>query len=679
MMRMPSKLSWTLNRLRCMSAGEVAHRLGKSVQTRVESLGLARQPVPPPSIPASRPGWLAAPAGVPGTERLLASADRIVAGRFDVLGLQDVLLGMPPRWNRDAATGIEAPLVFGKRLDYRNEALVGNIKTLWEPSRHLELVTLAQAHALSGAPAYARAARTLVQSWIEQCPWPLGVHWSSSLELAIRLLNWSAAWNLLGGFSSPLFEGDDGRAFRDQWLGSVYRHCRFIDGHLSRHSSANNHLLGEWMGLFVASLTWPCWPESARWQARSREGFEAEALAQNAPDGVNREQALYYHHEVADMMLIAGLAGRAHGVEFSPAWRLRLEAMMDFVLAVLDAGGHVPAIGDADDALMLRLHHEPDWDPYRSLLASCAVLFSRGDFKAASGSFDAKSLWLLGDAGARGYDALPATAPVPRRRVFEEGGYAVLGSRFGTPGEVRIVADAGPLGYLSIAAHGHADALAFTLSAAGRPLLVDPGTYAYHTERDWRDHFRGTAAHNTVCIDGVDQSEIGGNFMWLRKARATLHEVRLDPSGDVWDASHDGYGRLPDPVRHRRRIEVDHDGSRIVVTDTLHCLGEHRAQVCWQFAEGLDVTIEGDEVRVRDGAARTLTMHMPGAPVTCRLLHGSTHPRGGWVSPGFGIKRPAPSIRWEGALRGTTQWRTEIRLHATPAAWSSKAQEETAS
>jgi Heparinase II/III-like protein len=243
---------------------------------------------------------------------------------------------------------------------------------------------------------------------------------------------------------------------------------------------------------------------------------------------------------------------------------------------------------------------------------------------------------------------------------------------------VRMVADAGPLGYLSIAAHGHADALAFTLSAAGRPLLVDPGTYAYHTERDWRDHFRGTAAHNTVCVDGLDQSEIGGNFMWLRKAQATLHEVRLDPSGDVWDASHDGYARLPDPVRHRRRIEVHHDARRIVVTDTLHCLGEHRAEVCWQFAEGLDVTIDGNEVRVRDGAATALTMHMHGASLTCRLLQGSTDPKGGWVSPSFGIKRPAPSIRWEGALRGTTQWRTEIRLHATPAAWSARAQEETA-
>ena len=96
------------------------------------------------------------------------------------------------------------------------------------------------------------------------------------------------------------------------------------------------------------------------------------------------------------MMLLAGLAARARGTDFSAAYWQRLEAMMDFVLATMDAGGNVPMIGDADDALMVRLHHEADWDPYRSLLASCAVLFERGDFKSASGGFDSKSRWLLG-------------------------------------------------------------------------------------------------------------------------------------------------------------------------------------------------------------------------------------------------------------------------------------------
>src|SRR5207245_173758 len=100
------------------------------------------------------------------------------------------------------------------------------------------------------------------------------------------------------------------------------------------------------------------------------------------------------------------------------------------------------------------------------------------------------------------------------RLAFPAGGYYVLGSDLDQPAEVRVIADCGPLGYLSIAAHGHADALSFTLSIAGDEVLIDPGTYAYHTHSGWRAHFRGTAAHNTVRIDGVDQSVPAGNFLW---------------------------------------------------------------------------------------------------------------------------------------------------------------------
>jgi hypothetical protein len=661
-----------------MSAAEVGHRCAQALRARAESAGWLRAKPPPPALPRDAPRWLARPREQPHADALLERADRIAAGRFDVLHLDDVALGMPPRWNRDPETGIEAPFAFGKRIDYRDTRVVGNIKTPWEPARHLELATLAQAWAASGDDKYLRACRTLLHSWLEQCPYPLGVHWASSLELAIRLVNWSAAWSLLGGFGSPLFDGSEGRALRDEWLASVYRHCHFIEHHRSLHSSANNHLLGEWLGLFVSASTWPCWPAATRWRAIARSGFEAEALKQNAPDGVNREQATGYHREVAEMMLIARAVARAAGGGFSPEYRQRLEAMLDFVLALIDAGGRVPMIGDADDALMLRLHHEPDWDPFRSLLASGAALFHRADFKAAAGGFDTRSRWLLGDAGAQAFAALPAAPAAARKRLFEHGGYAVLGSGFGTAGELKIVADAGPLGYLAIAAHGHADALAFTLSAHGRELLVDPGTYAYHTERRWRDHFRGTAAHNTVRIDGVDSSRIGGAFLWLHKANATLHECSFGPERDVWEASHDGYRRLADPVVHRRRIEVEHASATIVVTDTLSCVGEHAAEFCWQFAEDVDVEVVDDVVVARAGAL-TLRMAMPETTRAPRLLKGSVDPIAGWVSRRFGVKQPAPAVRWPVTVRGTGQWRTEIRLHAATRQRAHERREETAS
>src|SRR6266508_915108 len=153
------------------------------------------------------------------------------------------------------------------------------------------------------------------------------------------------------------------------------------------------------------------------------------------------------------------------------------------------------------------------------------------------------------------------------RRAFSEGGYYILGCDFETGNEIRLVADAGPVGYQTIAAHGHADALAFTLSVGGKEFLIDPGTYAFHTQGPWRRYFRGTAAHNTLRIDGMDQSQPGGTFMWLRKADARCTLWRSSDDRDVFEGRHDGYAHLPDPVEHRRRISLD-KRARQVETDS---------------------------------------------------------------------------------------------------------------
>ncbi len=635
-----------------MGAAEIAYRVRQTARARLERLGvgLAR-----PQVPCGACGrsWLSELPRDVDAVAYRAAADRVLAGRFDVFALRDADLGFPPQWNRDPKTGRLAPLVFGKTLDYRNERLVGDIKYLWEPNRHAELVTLAQAWRLSGEAKYLDGCRRLLESWFEQCPYPLGPNWTSSLEHGVRLANWAVAWFLLG-------EENLEAGFRRRWLDAVYRHCHFIAGHFSRHSSANNHLLGELMGLFIGATVWPLWPESARWGARAARGFEAEALRQTAEDGVNREQAIWYQHEVADMMLLVGCFGRANGTEFSPAYWQRLERMLEFIAALMDAGGHVPMIGDADDARLVRFDPRPEADVFRSLLATGAVQFGRGDFKAKADGFDDKSRWLLGDAAAARFGALPLVRRAPRRE-FPLGGYWILGRDFDTAHEVRIVADAGPLGYLSIAAHGHADALAFTLSVAGREILVDPGTFAYHTRRRWRDHFKGTAAHNTVCVDGLDQSDSGGNFLWTRHARARCERFALKDARETWTGSHDGYRRLADPLLHRRTLDFDRAAGVLRVTDRLECAGRHRVEVLFHAAEMCSVEDDGAEVRVCNGPAKvSLRNTAPGwVP---RLVRGGEAPPQGWVSRRFDGKEPATAIVWAGEIEGTTECVTEIAI-----------------
>lgn len=667
------RLQWTLRRLRAMSPRELGFRLRRKVQEDAEraGIGLAR-----PSAPAgvSGPPWVAPlPRGF-DTQRYTLAADRILDGRFDVFALENAPLGFPPRWNRDPKTGIEAPLEFGFGLDYRDAARVGDVKYLWEINRHLELVTLAQAWHLTADARYARGARVLVDSWLADCPYPCGVNWCASLEHAIRLVNWAFAWQLLGAEGAPIFQAEEGQAFRRRWLDSVYRHCHFVARHFSRHSSANNHLLGEATGLFIACLTWPLWPESSRWLSQARADLEREALQQNFEDGVNKEQAVWYHHSVADMLLIAGLFARANGCDFDSRYWGTLESMLDFVASIMDVEGGVPAIGDADQGVLVRLVPAARTWPgvYRSLLAAGAVLFERPEFRLKAGGLDDKTRWLLGDEAAARFEALdPSGARLPVRRSFPRGGYYILGDRLETPEEIRIVADAGALGYLSIAAHGHADALAFTLTVGGTPFLVDSGTFAYHTERDWRHYFRGTSAHNTVMVDGEDQSVFAGPFLWLQHADATVDEFVCSPGLQVLVAHHDGYQRLADPLTHRRTWRYDTESATLSICDELLCAGEHTAEIFWHFAPECQVTSENgrvvaerDDIRVELESSDNVTVALvrgrsPGRPGERPL---------GWVSSGFDLKAPATTVVGVGRIRGNTRLEARLRIRRRPAA-----------
>lgn len=655
-----ARLFWYVNRLRCMAPEEVRHRVLRGFSMQAERWGLlGSAPVPPPDFTRISHSWIHVPSV--DAAPYLRAADRIAAGRYDLFALRDIELGSPPNWNRDPSTGVIAPLSFGKLLDYRDPQRVGDIKYLWELNRHLHFVTLAQGYALSRAPCYFDVVRSHLESWFESCPPGKGPNWSSALELGIRLINWSVAWQLFGGAGSPLFRGSEGQQIRRRWLDSVFRHAQFIQGHFSLYSSANNHLIGEAAGLFIAALTWPHWPQAGAWLAQAQAVLEREALLQNAPDGVNREQAVSYQQFELDLLLLPLLAGRANGRRLPAAFESRIEAMLEYVASIMDAGGNVPMFGDADDGVVAPLAQGDCRDNYRSLLATGAVLFRRSNFKVKAGKLDDKTRWLCGAGADAAFEQLDdAHARLPVRRAFTNGGYYILGCDFETEDEIRLVADAGPVGYQTIAAHGHADALAFTLSVGGKEFLVDPGTYAYHTHNRWRRYFRGTAAHNTVRVDGVDQSQSGGSFMWLRKANARCTLWRPSDESDLFEGWQDGYMRLADPVTHRRRISLEKAARRVVIEDILQMAGEHDIELFFHLDERCRVDpVPGGYQLSRP--EKTLYLRLPQAEgASVRVYCGSLDPIAGWISRRFDEKQPAPTIAWRARLKGAVVLRSEI-------------------
>jgi len=285
-----------------MSVREVGYRLYKELLVRLERGGIDGMKRVPDATLVERPPWIYPDLEI-DESTLLCEAERSLENCSPIFALSDGISGAEWEWNRDPLTGIRAPLTFGKGLDYRDQSLVGNIKYLWEPNRQLELVTLARAYRVFGEERYLRDISCRLSSWLDQCPYPLGPNWSSSLELGIRLINWSIVWDLLGGKDAPLFAGEDGERLRDRWLTSIYQHVHFIDGYYSKFSSANNHIIGEASGVYVATVVWPFWPKFEKFSRQARSILLRESKKQTHADGVNREQAIAYQQFVIDFLL----------------------------------------------------------------------------------------------------------------------------------------------------------------------------------------------------------------------------------------------------------------------------------------------------------------------------------------------------------------------------------------
>jgi hypothetical protein len=183
------------------------------------------------------------------------------------------------------------------------------------------------------------------------------------------------------------------------------------------------------------------------------------------------------------------------------------------------------------------------------------------------------------------------------------------------------------------------------LSIFGDPCLVDAGTGCYTPDPEWRDYFRGTAAHSTVRIDGRDHAEPAGPFRWHQRPSARVRSWRSDATADVLDAEHDAYARLTDPVRCRRRV-VFVKPDYWVIVDDLEATASHRVELTFQFAPDVKMTAGPEPwIRAETRQGHTLwVLAIASTPVETVISCGETKPPRGWVSADYGLREPAPSV-----------------------------------
>ncbi len=681
---------WYLKRLASMSPAEIVHRSQDAARRRVWK---ARRPDPPPRRDIVGPAGPTVPDGLlDGLEAgpraaLLAAADGLLDGRWTQFGRERDDMTAELDYFGDPVTGTRAPdEAFSLTIDHRDEAAVGNIKFVWEPARHQHLTVLAAAYACSGDERYAeRIAAELAHFWRTN-PFLAGIHWTSGIELGIRLISWTWIRRLLDGWpgavglfeANPTFVEQLGR--HQQWLASLGSHG----------SSANNHVIAEAAGQFVAATAFPLFRDSGAWQAAAAEELARELDLQTFPDGLNRELASDYHGFVLELGLVAWVEAVLVGHPIASSVVEPLGRAIDALHAVVDETGRPHRQGDSDDASGW-LVDPLTADRWHSLLATGAALIEPASWwsiPAPDGPApaDVRTTLVRNCVAGRHRPVRPAGRPDRRPGLFPQAGLSVLratADRDAGADELWCAFDHGPHGFLATAAHAHADALAVEIRSGGVEVVADPGTYCYHGERTWRDHFRSTRAHATVTLDDRDQSEMAGPFLWTRKATATLegHEGLVDDGAAsaplaLSRASHDGYADLG--LIHRREVRLDRSTRTITLIDRIEAGGDGPGapvplEVNLPLGPAVEVELDGSGATARlvwkraggEGEGRAAVTLDPG--LSWRVVKGSESPPAGWYSSDFGTKVPAAQIVGRSLAAGPgAAYTTIIEFPASP-------------
>lgn len=587
-------------------------------------------------------------------EAVIAAAEGILRGEWTVLGTQRPD-SADPDWFWDPVTGRRAPhdrLAF--RVDHRDEEVTGNVKSVWELSRHHHLTVLACAFWLTGEERYARVVDAQLRSWWAENPFLSGVHWTSGIELGVRLTSWVWIRRLLDDWPKvgDLFETNDD-ALRQLWW-----HQRFLAAFPSRGSSANNHAVAEACGLLAASCAFPWFSQSERWRTLATRRLERDWAANTFPSGVNRELASDYHRFVTELGMVAVVESHVAGHPVDDAtWDL-LTRSLDAAAAMLDVRGRPPRQGDGDEgrAVVVDAPEADDW----------SVLLSAGEALVGKCSWwpDVQPSVLataLGSIAPARHLSAPRPPEAPR--AFADAGIHLLRTPPDDGPEIWCRCDGGPHGFLSIAAHAHADALSIEVRYDGVELLVDPGTYCYHGEPEWRSYFRSTLAHNTVEIHGTSQSVENGPFMWGTHAPSRVIDASVgDLAVQSWTAQHRGYAHLDPGVRHVRSVSLDRRARRLTVSDEVRSEERHALRLLFHLGPTVDVVLDGSTGRLQwtgSGGRHQALLRLP-EQLSWSAHRGETDPVLGWYSPRFGERLPTTTLVGEGRPAPTIPFVTTL-------------------
>jgi hypothetical protein len=560
-----------------------------------------------------------------GPDTPVKLSDGLEQGKLRYFEHTIVQAGFPPDWHANPFTGERAPahLHWSEIGDFDN----GDIKILWEPSRFGFVYALVRAYWRTADERYAEMFWQLVEDWREHNLPQLGVNWKCGQEISFRVMAW--CFGHYGFLHAEATSAERVASLAQMIAVSGARVEANLDYALSQH---NNHGISEGLGLWTIGVLFPELRFAEQWKETGRRVLDTQGRELIYDDGAFSQHSVNYHRLMLHDYLWALQLGEVSNQPFTSELKGRVSKAGEFLYQIQDeASGRVPYYGQNDGAMVLPLSN-CDYQDFRPVIQATQYFGTRTRCYS-SGPWDEDLLWLFGP------DALAASVGRNERTDFEaeQGGCYTLRSQDGFV-------------FARCAAFRHrpaqADLLQVDLWWRGQNIALDAGTFSYNAPAPWDDPLSHTAYHNTVSVDGRDQMNRVGRFLWLPWATGRVQSHKRSAAGHLayWEGEHDGYARLNIPALHRRAIL--RVGEHWLVLDRLTSAAEHDYLLHWLL---IDAPYEWDE-----GAGRLMLKTPVGSyhvqvassakESVCSLLRADESRPRGWRAPYYNYREPALSL-----------------------------------
>ena len=487
-------------------------------------------------------------------------------------------------WHIAPDTGRQWPVCFFSSIPYRQGNPFGDVRIAWEPSRlqHLLSLALVAQYKDENSKLATLVLEGQLESWMSDNPPLVGIHYISAMECGLRIL---ALCHALDIVRSRLNKPEKTWPYL---LCLVEQHANFILTRLSLHSSTGNHTIAEAAGLIYAGVLFPEFSRATEWKSVGLKLLEKEADHQILKDGGGVEQSFWYHAFVVDLYVLVGELLQNFKLEVPARIINATERGINFLSTLSESRESLPNVGDNDNGYAL----SPHFNPLRQLQNTSKEL-----------------------------------------QTFRSSGYSLAQRNLS---HLKVLFDHGSLGMAPSHGHGHADALSMLAWWKKKPVFIDPGTYSYTGDLAWRSYFRGTRAHNTVCVDQQDQAKQEGPFLWSKPYSAQLLEHYIsDSEYSLLLASHDGYKDLG--VVHYRAVVIFNQA--VMVWDYVFGSGEHELSLNWHL--GCPALAINNVIELKNGNDK-LSMEVSGGSLN--IYYGEKEAGLGWFSPMYGEKVPVTSL-----------------------------------